>query len=316
MDGPSVSFVGIDVAKQSFDAWVSPEKKFFSLPNDQAGIEQLLAQLPTPGSCLIVIEATGIYQRPLVVALVERGHQVAVVNPRRTRDFAKSEGLLAKTDRLDAQMLARFAEKMHPRTLEGHSEKHQQIQELTLRRRQLVELRKLEKNHQESATHKPVQRTIKKVIDLLSKQIAEIERQLEKLVESDEEWQQKAQIIASIPGVGKVTVFALLAQLSELGNLNRGKISALVGVAPFNCDSGTFRGKRRIRGGRTELRNVLYMATLTAKRMNPVIKAFAERLAKAGKPFKVVHVACMRKLLSILNVLIKTNSLWNPNYAS
>ena len=316
MDDPFVAFVGIDVAKQSFDAWISPEKKCLSLPNDQAGIEQLLAQLPAPGSCLIVVEATGIYQRQLVVALVERGHQVAVVNPRRARDFAKSEGLLAKTDRLDAQMLARFAERMRPRTQEGHSEKQQQIQDLTLRRRQLVELRAIEKNHQESATLKPVQRTIKKVIDLLSKQIAEIERQLEKLVESDEEWQQKSQIIASVPGLGKVTVFAFLSQLSELGKLNRGQISALVGVAPFNCDSGTFRGKRRIRGGRTELRKVLYMATLTAKRMNPVIKAFAQRLEKAGKPFKVVHIACMRKLLSILNVLIKTNSFWDPNYAS
>lgn len=310
------SFVGIDVAKRHFDVQISSQNRFFSLPNDPPGIAQLLVELPAPGTCLIVVEATGIYQRPLVMALVDHGHQVAVVNPRRVRDFAKGLGILAKTDRLDAQVLARFAEQTRPRTVEQSSEKQQQIQELVVRRRQLTELRAIEKQHQETVTLKGVYRNIQKVIDVLNKRIAEIERQLEELLESDEAWKQKAQILASVPGVGKVTIFSLLSQLPELGRLNRGQIAALVGVAPFNCDSGQFRGKRRIRGGRAELRSVLYMAVLSARRMNPVIKAFAERLQTAGKPYKVIAIACMHKLLNILNVLLKTNAHWNPKHAS
>lgn len=315
MDDPIQSFVGIDVAKRSFDVYVSTEKKLFSCSNDPAGFRQLLAQLPPPSSSLIVVEATGGYHRSLAMALTDAGYQVAIVNPKRVRDFAKALGILAKTDRIDAQVLARFAEQTRPRTQTPPSEKQQQIQELTVRRRQLVELRAIEKNHQESARLKAMRKTIQKVLDVLNKQIAEIERQLEELLESDDEWQQKAQIIASVPGLGKVAVFSMLSQLPELGALNRNKISALVGVAPYNNDSGNLRGKRHIRGGRKELRNLLYMAALTARRCNPVVKVFAERLQAAGKPFKVIQVACMRKLLTILNVLIKTQTTWDPNYA-
>lgn len=310
------SFVGIDIAKRHFDVQISPQKKFLSLPNDSAGIAQLITELPPPGTCLIVVEATGIYQRPLVMALVDHGHHVAVVNPRRVRDFAKGLGILAKTDRIDAQVLARFAEQNRPRTLEPSSEKQAEIQELVVRRRQLTELRAIEKQHQETVTLKGVFRNIQKVVDGLNKRIAEIEQQLEELLESDETWQQRAQILGSVPGVGKVTIFSLLSQLPELGQLNRNKIASLVGVAPFNWDSGKSKGKRRIRGGRAELRSVLYMAVLSARRVNPVIKAFAERLETAGKPYKVIAIACMHKLLNILNVLIKTNAFWNPKYAS
>jgi transposase len=316
MDGAIVSFIGIDVAKATLDAYLSLDKKSFSVPNDLEGIKQLLERLPPPGSCLIVVEATGIYQQSLVLALVDRGHRVAVVNPARVRDFAKGLGILAKTDRLDAQVLARFAEHARPRSIDNISEKQRELQALVTRRRQLVELRKIEKQHQESVSLKVVFKNIQKIIQVLDKQITEIEALIKKLLESDDDWKGKTEILASVPGVGKVTALSLLSDLPELGVLNRREIASLVGVAPFNYDSGPFKGKRRIRGGRADLRSVLYMAALTAIRCNPVIKAFALRLKMAGKPFKVIAVACMHKLLSILHVMLKTNTAWKPNLAS
>lgn len=315
MDGALISFVGIDVSKATLDVYLSLDKKSFSTPNAEPGIQHVIERLPPPGSCLIVVEATGIYQRPLVLALVDRGHRVAVVNPSRVRDFAKGLGILAKTDRIDAQVLARFAEQARPRCIDKIPEKQLEIQALVTRRRQLVEMRKVEKHHQESASLKVVVKNIQKVIQVLDKQISDIEAQIEKLLESDDDWKAKAEILASVPGVGKVTALSLLAQLPELGEVNRREIASLVGVAPFNCDSGMFQGKRRIRGGRADLRSVLYMAALTAIRCNPTIKAFAQRLQALGKPFKVVAVACMHKLLSILNVMLKTNTAWKPNLA-
>jgi len=315
MDGSITSFVGIDIAKHSLDVCILPERKQFTVPYDTAGLKQLRSQLPDMGSCLIVVEATGGYQRRVVAELANADHLVAVVNPRQVRDFARGLGILAKTDRLDAQVIARFGQHVRPRTLANTHEKQEELAQLVTRRRQLVDLRTAEKNRRETLTSKPVRKSVQQVIDLLNKQIERIEKEILALLESDDEWKDKGSIIQSAPGIGSVTVASLLAELPELGFLNRQEIAALVGLAPFNRDSGRFQGKRSIWGGRASVRSVLYMAALTARRCNPVIRAFAQRLEAQGKPFKVVIVACMRKLLVILNTLVKTNSHWNPNYA-
>ncbi len=315
MDGSITSFVGIDIAKRSLDVCLLPEGKQLSLPYDTAGLKQLFSWLPEAGSCLIVVEATGGYQRRVVAQLADAGHRVAVVNPRQVRDFAKGLGILAKTDRLDAQVIARFGQQVRPRTLAKTHEKQEELAQLVTRRRQLIELRTAENNRMETLVSKPVRKSVQQVVDLLNKQIKRIEKEIVALLESDDDWKDKGEIIQSAPGIGPVTVATLLAELPELGFLNRQEISALVGLAPYNRDSGRFHGKRSIWGGRASVRSVLYMAALTARRCNPVIRSFAQRLEAQGKPFKVVITACMRKLLVILNTLVKTNSTWNPDYA-
>ena len=312
MDGSITTFVGIDIAKQSFDVGLLPAGQPVTLSNDAHGFEQLLRRLPPPETCLVVVEASGGYQRGLVAELVAAGHRVAVVNPRQVRDFARGLGIRAKTDRIDAQMLARFAQQVQPRPVEKTSEKQAAFQELVARRRQLVEHRTAEKNRLETAATPSVRQSIRSLIDQLNQEIQRIETDLLTQVEADDEWSGKAQLLEAVPGVGPVTVACLLAELPELGQLNRQEIAALVGVAPFNRDSGRFHGKRSIWGGRASVRSALYMAALTARRCNPAIRAFADRLARAGKPFKVVLTACMRKLLVILNTLLKTNAHWNP----
>lgn len=306
------SFVGIDVSKNSLDVAFLPEGTPLKVDYSTKGLLELHRKLPPAGTCLIVVEATGGYQRRLVAELLEAGHQIAVVNPRQVRDFAKGIGILAKTDKIDASVIARFAQDVKPRSTAKTSEKQAQLVELVTRRRQLVELRTAEKNRLEHPQTKAVLKSVQQVIDHLNKQITKIEKDILVLVESQDDFQGKSGVIASVPGVGAVTVASLLAELPELGLLNRQKISALVGLAPFNRDSGTFKGKRAIRGGRRELRSVLYMAALTAMRSNPVIRQFAKRLKDNGKPFKVVITACMRKLLVILNTLVKTNTHWSP----
>ncbi len=315
MDGLITSFVGIDVVKDSLDVRVLSEAKPFTVSNDAAGLSQLLARLPDAGTCLIVVEATGAYQRLVVAELANAGHFVSVVNPRQVRDFARGLGILAKTDGIDARVIALFGQHVRPRTIAKNHENQEELQQLVTRRRQLIDLRTAETNRQELLTSKPVQKSLQQVIALLDKQIESIEQEIAKFLESDDQWKNKANIIKSVPGVGKVTVVSLLADLPELGFLNRQEIAALVGLAPFNRDSGRFHGKRSIWGGRASIRSVLYMAALTARRCNPVIQAFAKRLEDQGKPFKIVIVACMRKLLITLNTLVKTNSQWNPNYA-
>ncbi len=312
MTSPITSFVGIDVSKNSLDVAFLPEGTPLKVDYSTQGLLELHRKLPPAGTCLIVVEATGGYQRRLVAELLEAGHQIAVVNPRQVRDFAKGIGILAKTDKIDAGVIARFAQDVKPRSTAKTSEKQAQLVELVTRRRQLVELRTAEKNRLEHPQTKAVRKSVQQVIDHLTKQITKIEKDILALVESQDDFQGKSGVIASVPGVGAVTVASLLAELPELGLLNRQKISALVGLAPFNRDSGAFKGKRAIRGGRRELRSVLYMAALTAMRSNPVIRQFAKRLKDNGKPFKVVITACMRKLLVILNTLVKTNTHWSP----
>lgn len=312
MDVTLHSFVGIDVAKHSLDGYLASEDRSFTLSNDTAGFKQLLAELPTAGECLVVIEATGGYQNRVVAALVTAGHLVAVVNPRQVRDFARGLGILAKTDRIDARVIARFGEQTHPRPVEIGTEKQAELHELVTRRRQLIELRTAEQNRLETATTKMVRKNIRHLVEQLDKQIRQLEEAIGQLVESEPELASRAALLKSVPGVGPVTVASLLVDLPELGRLNRQQIAALVGVAPFNRDSGKFHGRRRIWGGRAAVRSVLYMAALTARRFNPCIREFAQRLEAAGKPFKVVLTACMRKLLVILNSMIKNNCPWNP----
>jgi transposase len=235
-----------------------------------------------------------------------------VVNPRQVRDFARGLGILAKTDRIDAHVIARFAQQVRPRIAAPLSPQAAELEQLVTRRRQLVGLRTAELNRLQALSSKSVRKSVQKMVDLLRKEIRHLDAAILALVESDDDWKDKRDRLGSVPGVGPVTAASLLAELPELGQVNRQEIAALVGVAPFNRDSGRFRGKRSIWGGRASVRRVLYMATLTARTHNPTLKAFANRLQKAGKPFKVIMTACMRKLLTILNTLLKENTQWLP----
>ena len=263
----------------------------------------------------LVVEATGGYERALVTALIEAGYRVAVVNPRQVRDFAKAMGILAKTDRIDALVLARFGQQVQPRLLEDDPTQRAELMQLVSRRRQLIDLRTMESNRSEQTTARAAQKSIRHVLKLLEKEIAQLEAEIARLLESDDDWRGKIKLLSTVPGVAQVTSATLVAEVPELGRLNRHAIAALVGVAPFNDDSGRHRGTRRITGGRAAVRQVLYMAALSARRCNPVIHAFAQRLAAQGKKPKVIITACMRKLLVILNGMFKTNSPWKPSHA-
>jgi transposase len=316
MDGANQAWIGIDVAKATLDLHLLPTGQSHQLPNTSHGHRELRKLLPDPAGCLIVLEATGGYEREVVADLAGADYRVAVINPRRARDFAKALGLLAKTDRIDAQVLARYAEVVKPAPIEKAPEKQAELQQLVTRRRQLIDLRTQESNRWEITKAKLARKSIQAVINTLERQIRNVEKAIEALVESDDDWRQRAQLIESVPGLGGVTATTVLADVPELGKLNRQQISALVGLAPYNNDSGPRKGKRSIAGGRKSVRSVLYMAALAAKRCNPVIKAFAQRLTQHGKPFKVVLTACMRKLLVILNSIVKSGQPWNPKLAS
>ena len=303
------AFVGIDVAKDHLDVHVM-DGHAFRCANSASQRPVLLEKLPTPGSCLIVVEASGRYERALVGDLTAAGHAVCVVNPRQVRDYAKALGLLAKTDRIDALVLAHFAQHVQPRPVAQTQQKQAQLDELVTRRRQLIEHRTAEVNRQTLCVNKHVRHSIQHFIDTINKDLKRIDREILKLVESDDEWKQRYELLKSVPGVGDVTAVSLLAELPELGQLNRQQIAALVGVAPMNHDSGRFRGQRHIKGGRASLRATLYMAALVGTRHNPVLKEFYERLKAHGKAAKVALTACMRKLLVILNAMVKNNTHW------
>lgn len=316
MDGSNQVSVGIDVAKATLDFHVLPSGQFQTLPNVKAGFKQLKKLLPNPEHCLIVLEATGGFEREVVAELIDAGFRVAVINPKRARDFARALGLVAKTDRIDARVLALFAEKVQPAPSEKTPEKQAEIQQLVARRRQLIDLKTQESNRWDVAHVKAAKNSIQAVINTLEAEIRGIEKVIESLVESDDEWRNKAQLIESVPGLGGVTAATVMADVPEIGKLNRQQISALIGLAPFNRDSGAMKGKRSISGGRKSVRCVLYMAAIAAKRCNPVIKAFAQRLAEHGKPFKVIITACMRKLLVILNAIVKSGRPWMAQITS
>src|SRR6202035_515004 len=237
------------------------------------------------------------------------------VNPRRVRDYARALGYLAKTDRLDATVLARFAREIQPHPLAQTPDKQRELDELIGRRRQLLALQTAESNRLETVTGKRARQSIEKILKVLSQQIEQMNHVIAELIESDDTWRRKDEILQSVPGVGQVTSATLVGELPELGKVNRQEVTALVGLAPFNDDSGQHHGQRSIYGGRASVRQALYMAALSAKRYNPLIRRFAERLEKAGKKFKVVMTACMRKLLTLLNQLIKTDTPWNSTIA-
>lgn len=304
--------VGIDVSKNSWDVHVLRSGQSLELIAGEAGLAQLRQFLAPLGRCRVVMEATGGYERSLAAELIDAGHQVSVVNPRQVRDFAKGLGELAKTDRIDARILAAFAQVVQPRPLEKTSEKQAELEMLVTRRRQLVEMRTMEKNRLGQATLKVAQKSISQLLKAMDRQLTDVDQRIAKLLESDDDWRAKLELVQSVPGVGKVTGTTLVAELPELGELDRQAIAALVGVAPFNNDSGPRQGYRSIRGGRAGVRCALYMAALSGIRFNPMLKRFAGRLRKQGKAAKVILTACMRKLLTLLNTILKTRTPWNP----
>ena len=305
----SKSFIGIDVSKQQLEVAAHESDYQFRCPNKASAFGELIAELISLRPALIVLEATGGLEIRVVRALHAAGLPVVVVNPRQVRDFAKALGQLAKTDRLDARVLAHFAAAIKPPVRPIKSNEAQELDALTGRRRQLIEMLTDEKNRRASATD-TVRDEIKEHIDWLEERIAELDEQLKALMQTSPYWQAKDEILQSVPGIGPVVSFSMIADLPELGTLNRQKIGKLVGVAPLNCDSGQQRGTRHIYGGRAQVRQALYMATLTALRWNPVIKEFYQRLCAHQKPFKVAITACMHKLLNIINVMIRDSTSW------
>jgi transposase len=303
-------FVGIDVSKDHLDLACRPDATRWRVANDRAGIAQCLAQLRQLKPALIVLEATGGWQCSLVAALAVAKLPVAVVNPRQMRDFAKATGQLAKTDALDAGVIAHFAEAVHPAPRPLPDETTQQLDALLQRRRQLLEMLVAER-HRVALAHPTVRDSLAQHIDYLQRLIHETDEEVSTLIRSSPAWREKDDLLQSAPGIGPVLSATLQAALPELGVLTQREIAKLVGIAPLNDDSGKRSGARHIRGGRAEIRAVLYMATLTATRCNPVIKAFYQRLLARGKAQKVALTAAMRKLLIILNAMVKTHTLWD-----
>jgi transposase len=308
-------FVGVDISKANLDVGFDPVRTVRRFANDEAGRSECVSHLLEQRPRLIVVEATGGFETQFASAVRAAGLTVAVVNPRQVRDFARATGVLAKTDALDATVLARFASAVQPVVRAAPDEETQALAELVARRRQLVAIRSQEKTRLAMVTGSRSRASIKEHLTWLDARIKELDTDLTAALRQSTSWKVKEGVLKSAPGVGKVTVLTLLSQLPELGCLNRREVAALVGLAPFNRDSGKQRGIRRIWGGRAEVRSVLYMATLAAIRGENPIAAFHDRLVTKGKPAKVALVATMRKLLTSLNAMVKSNSAWNPHGA-
>jgi len=303
-------FVGIDVSKARLDVAIRPTGEKDSVANDKVGIKALVKRLAEIQPTLIVMEATGSMERQLSAALGGAGLPVVVVNPRQVRDFAKATGQLAKTDTTDALVLARFAEAVRPAVRPLPDEVTLELRALTSRRRQITEMIVAERNRIANASQ-AVRKRIDAHIRWLEAELERADKDLDQSIRQSPIWRENEDLLRSVPSIGPVVSRTLLAELSELGKLNRKQIAALVGIAPLNRDSGTFRGRRAIWGGRATVRAALYMAALVASRRNCVIRAFYKRLRDGGKPSKVALVACMRKLLTILNAMIKHKSRWS-----
>lgn len=302
-------YVGVDISKGALDVLIRPTGEFYSVANDEKGIEQVRTQLLEIRPKLVVMEATGGYERELAIALYVAGLAVAVVNPRRVRDFARAMNTLAKTDRVDAGVLALFGEKVAPEARGVPEEEARELDALTTRRQQLVEMRTAEKNRLGVAARKQ-KPGIQEHIAYLDEQIGGIQDELEAMIAKSPAWQVRDELLRSVPSVGPRTSEMLISRLPELGQLTSKKIAALIGVAPYPRDSGMYKGQRRIWGGRADVRTAMYMATISAVRCNPVIKAHYQQLRARGKLPKVAMVACMRKLLVILNAMVKANLHW------
>jgi len=310
--GEPTAVVGIDVSKATLDVHVRPMGMERHVANSEAGCGEVVAALRVVAPTRIIVEATGGYEALVVATLAAAGLPVVVANPRQVRDFARATGQLAKTDAISAAVLAHFGEALQPPVRRIPDATTQELRQWLSRRRQLVEMLTAEQNRARQAVP-AVRTTIGQLSKHLQRQLHDVERRLSELIRRSPLWGAQQQLLVSVPGVGPVVSVTLLADLPELGQLDRKRIAALVGVAPFNRDSGTQQGKRAVWGGRAPVRAVLYMATLVATRRNPVIRAFYQRLVGAGKPKKVALTACMRKLLTILNSMIKHKTRWSEN---
>jgi transposase len=306
------TFVGIDVSKDQLDVAIRPGEVQFRESNSDSGIQALMVHLLSLKPQLILLEATGGYEILAAASLRQAGLPAHIINPRQVRDFARSSGKLAKTDKIDAAVLAHFAEALKPALRPWPDEQQQELAALMSRRRQLVEMLVMEKNRLSMTFSPRVRRSLQTNLQSLKEQLKELEQDLNDFIRQSPIWLEKDQLLQSVPGIGPLTSQSLLAWVPELGTLNRKKIAALVGLAPFNRDSGQMRGKRTIWGGRARVRPPLYMATLAACRVNPAIRIFYLRLLAAGKSKKLALTACMRKLLTILNAILKQHQPWCP----
>ncbi len=303
-------FVGIDVAKDQLDIHVRPGGESFTVGRDGAGLAALVDRLKQITPALVVLEATGGFEVTVAAAVGSAGLPLAVVNPRQIRDFARSTGKLAKTDALDAAAIAHFAQAVHPDPRPLPDAQAQELGELVARRRQVIEMMVAERNRGRLLQSARLKKRIERHIAALQKELTEIETDLDESIRNTPIWRENEDLLKSVPGIGNATARTLLADLPELGRLNRKQIAALVGVAPFNRDSGAWRGKRSIWGGRAGVRSALYMAALVASRRNAVIARFYHRLRDLGKPPKVALAACMRKLLVMLNAMLRDRRPW------
>ena len=302
-------WIGIDVCQKNLDVYIRPSSQLFQVTNDEVGINRLVQTFKKIQPELIVLEATGGMEINAAVKLTQAGLAVAVINPRQARDFAKATGQLAKTDAIDAKVLAHFADAIRPEVRQISDESSRQLEDLVQRRRQISDMITAEKNRRRGKTNS-VKANIDQHVEWLEQQLQEIESQIKSQIALNEDWKQKMDLLTSVPGIGEVVAVTLISSLPELGTISHKSISYLVGLAPLNRDSGKFKGKRRIWGGRAKIRCVLYMAALVAGRFNPAIKAFYERLIKKGKLKKVALTACMHKLLILLNAMMNKNQSW------
>ena len=300
-------FVGIDVAKDRLDVHMRPSGEAFAVARDGKGLEDLTARLRAAGAALVVLEATGGYETTVAAALCAAGLPLAVVNPRQIRDFARSTGKLAKTD---AQAIAHFAEAIHPQPRPVPDDQARALGELVARRRQIVEMMTAERNRRKRLASRRMTRSVDRVLATLQRELSDLDTEIGDAIRKTPAWRQAEDLLKTVPGVGDVTARTLIADLPELGTLDRRKIAAPVGVAPFNRDSGRMRGRRTVWGGRAQVRATLYMAALVATKHNPTLKPFYQRLVEAGKPKKLALVAVMRKLLTILNAILRDRKPW------
>jgi transposase len=303
-------YVGIDVAKDRLDVHVRPSGEAFMVARDNEGLSLLAKRLRMLSPALVVLEATGGFEVTVAAALSAAGLPLAVVNPRQIRDFARATGKLAKTDALDAAAIARFAEAVHPEPRPLPDAQARELGELVARRRQVIEMMVAEGNRAKQAQSPRLRRRIERHLATLQKELTEIENDLDDTIRGTPVWREKEELLTSVPGIGKTIARTLLADLPELGTLGRKQVAALAGLAPLNRDSGTWRGRRMIWGGRASVRAALYMAALVASRRNHLIAPFYARLRAAGKPAKLALTACMRKLLVILNAMLRDNRPW------
>lgn len=308
-------YAGIDVSKGTLDVAVRPIGECWKEENSDNGIRAIVKRIKDLGVSLVVAEATGGLESPVVSALAIDGINVSVVNPRQVRDFARATGRLAKTDRIDAEVLARFAETVRPEVRPLKDEKERELSELVARRGQVVQMIVAEKNRLGQTGSKTIRKELKAHIAWLDRRLQDIDKNIDSAIKDSSVWKVKDDLLRSVPGVGKAMSAMLLTGVPELGVLNRRQVAALVGVAPLNRDSGLFKGRRAVWGGRACVRATLYMATLAAVRFNPVIKAFYQRLIEEGKRPKVALTACMRKLIVILNAMVRDGEKWHYDHA-